>query len=673
MATDHDHLRSDHVNYLIFRYLQESGFANAARGLASDWHRPQRYHDPENFPFAVSVEQDQLVSLIQDALFLDRLQATKRGTERRYKLLTSHQAVETAQETDVAGSGRADPGKATGTDGQLPKAAAPKRARKRALSSTHPIGDAMEIDGAESEMPPPPARAQDEARSQSAETEHAPSSLGTATETPQKDFPTAAAQTENPSVISLPVPVPRYLSLEESASVLRLQWSPHPSPSHPSSSMLLATGENLCRILEIPSLSGDVTESQPLAGAIKSSNVTSLPDRCSVTATHWNAELNRLSVALAGSRSISTLSPHMAGELDTSVFQIHGIDLNHQSSQPARVRATLEVPALAFVQSPHGSRCLALTCGAGGRGCVRVWDDNWHRLDPDFCAVRHFPSVLLNAVWLDENRIATVGQGIIAIVAVRKPEDGEIGLPVSLETMQTFESSDTWEEVLFEPCSELLVARSASGALRFAKPSLEEVLPDELRVQDVVTMALFTRAQAAFSRLAVSYEDGSISVLRLRTPDDLLVHRRYEMNVAPIPLQIPPGLEPETARCLAWSPGGDLLAAGTWDSIKVWRVDTVGAQPIATWNADHSVWRLNDSDGRTDVDSGLGSEDVDGEADKMIDFGEGSRASAICIDKSLSWDASGTRLALGVGRNIAIVRWRPVGEAGSVLEGDGLR
>jgi transducin (beta)-like 1 len=62
-----EHLSSNVMNYLVWRYLQEAGFAMAATWLGREWHR-----DPDRImPFAKQVKHHQLIHMVQDALFVD--------------------------------------------------------------------------------------------------------------------------------------------------------------------------------------------------------------------------------------------------------------------------------------------------------------------------------------------------------------------------------------------------------------------------------------------------------------------------------------------------------------------------------------------------------------------------------------------------------------------------
>ena len=62
-------LNSDHVNYLIWRYLQEQGYGKSAVQLSREWDNK----DPQSLPFADHVKHHTLIHMLQDALTHDKL------------------------------------------------------------------------------------------------------------------------------------------------------------------------------------------------------------------------------------------------------------------------------------------------------------------------------------------------------------------------------------------------------------------------------------------------------------------------------------------------------------------------------------------------------------------------------------------------------------------------
>ncbi|KAI9707876.1 MAG: hypothetical protein M1820_004482 [Bogoriella megaspora] len=88
------YLESDHILYLIWRYLQESGprYARAADQLRRDWDCPNS--NPENLPFAQHVHVGDLVRLVLDGLEYDRQIAkldARRKNEKAGKEITTEE------------------------------------------------------------------------------------------------------------------------------------------------------------------------------------------------------------------------------------------------------------------------------------------------------------------------------------------------------------------------------------------------------------------------------------------------------------------------------------------------------------------------------------------------------------------------------------------------------
>ncbi|KAI9664315.1 MAG: hypothetical protein M1831_002248 [Alyxoria varia] len=65
-------LNSDHVNYLIWRYLQERGYGKSAIQLSREWG----IEKPQQLPFAEAVKPHTLISMLQDGLAYDSISAS---------------------------------------------------------------------------------------------------------------------------------------------------------------------------------------------------------------------------------------------------------------------------------------------------------------------------------------------------------------------------------------------------------------------------------------------------------------------------------------------------------------------------------------------------------------------------------------------------------------------
>ena len=163
-------LCSDHVNYLILRYLQEAGHENAATAFWRDWHRLPEFKDPEQYPFARTVQRGELINVIQDGLHHDELIARVKKNERRFlftQVVTREGAVgrgsvvengvvgaRSAEGSRPGSSGKRKEGRVVGrrVQEEFPTPA-PKRIRRSDGSEgVHLNGDAMDID-AESGSP----------------------------------------------------------------------------------------------------------------------------------------------------------------------------------------------------------------------------------------------------------------------------------------------------------------------------------------------------------------------------------------------------------------------------------------------------------------------------------------------------------------------------------------
>lgn len=251
-------LGSDHVNYLILRYLQESGHENAAKALYQDWNRETEYGDPESLPFAPVVNQHELVNIIQDGLYYDQIQASVANTNRRFKLIEARASRPTSSHQPSSESRIQQSNRRMSTFAQtheredFPTPAA-KRVRRSNASDAHVNGDAMEVDksvqGDDDSPSAEPDRAQSETEPATAEDEVPIETSSSATQTDKK------AKTITETV---------YWSLDknEPASILHTMWNPQPAMT----TGLLTVGESLCRLYEIPMSAqdgGDVSTISP--------------------------------------------------------------------------------------------------------------------------------------------------------------------------------------------------------------------------------------------------------------------------------------------------------------------------------------------------------------------------------------------------------------------------
>jgi hypothetical protein len=263
-------LCSDHVNYLILRYLQEAGHENAATAFWRDWHRLPEFKDPENYPFAPVVRRGELVNVIQDGLHHDELIARVKKNERRFQFtsVTTREGSERrgdggAVENGLAGS---RPGSSSKRKGSRPMGMrppdefptpAPKRQRRSDGSEgVHLNGDAMDVDAA-SRSPKSDADEDDEQISPGEGDEVE------IVEVPERyDSMDAAVQT---AVKAGPATKTMYWKVDKPGTIVyHSAFSPAVRCEGDQTNTLLTVGESLCRFYQVPD---DVDDSNKVSRA----------------------------------------------------------------------------------------------------------------------------------------------------------------------------------------------------------------------------------------------------------------------------------------------------------------------------------------------------------------------------------------------------------------------
>lgn len=245
-------LHSDHVNLLIFRYLQEVGFETAAKAFHLDWHRPPDCHDPEDLPFAQEVQRNELVSVIQTGLYHDDLQSRLSKGERRFRWM-GIDARDSVEKRDAAvenGTGsrpsssykrKERPSSAMRPPGDF-RTPAPKRQRRSEGSEAHVNGDrdAMDIDAASAS-----ADADDEPDAISPTVQSEPDQVEIMERYDSMDVATQTEMKTAPKTSTM------YWRVEKpTASVMHSMWNPALNSTHAKS--LLTVGGSLCRFYLIP-------------------------------------------------------------------------------------------------------------------------------------------------------------------------------------------------------------------------------------------------------------------------------------------------------------------------------------------------------------------------------------------------------------------------------------
>lgn len=247
-------LRSDHVNLLIHRYLQESGFENAAKALHVDWQRHSDHRDPETLPFAHTLQRNELISVIQAGLHYDDLRARTGKHDRKFKWTTTRERpdgyIENGTGSRPASSGRRKAQTSIRASDDFPTPM-PKRQRRSDGSDAQVNGDrdAADVDNADAEGDVD-AEGEEDADVASPAVFSEPEAVNV------ERYDSVMTQTESKAV-----PKTSTLSWtidKPGARLLESSWSP--GSEHIHARTLLAVGDSICRLYEIPDSADDTLQ-----------------------------------------------------------------------------------------------------------------------------------------------------------------------------------------------------------------------------------------------------------------------------------------------------------------------------------------------------------------------------------------------------------------------------
>lgn len=351
-------LHSDHVNYLIFRYLQEHGHENTARAFWRDWRRPREFREPESLPFARAVHRHELVSVIQDGLRHDELQSRVTRGERRFRwsMIDPRRNSEAdADNQEPNGSRPPSSGKRKSIGVRQDETIAPAVKRPR-LGDTQVNGhrDAMDIDGRSSSA----EENEDDANAVS------PAVASDAGDALAMRYDSVATQTEVANGQRMPPSrlKPRSITLDinkEASKIFHAAWGP--DRSNRSKNALFITGESLCRMYRTPDHLNDTR-------SVEHMDEPAVSRDCMVTAMAWHPQGRMLTCAVdtigmsqdgkqMNTRRVISIGPDVGGTY--THFP------NSEFLQPPGV-------ALRVEYSPNGDY-LMIARTNGDRGVIEIW------------------------------------------------------------------------------------------------------------------------------------------------------------------------------------------------------------------------------------------------------------------------------------------------------------
>ncbi|KAI9741378.1 MAG: hypothetical protein M1834_003095 [Cirrosporium novae-zelandiae] len=605
-------LTSTQLNYLIWRYLQESGYSEAATKLQRDWNQP----DPQSLPFASHIKTHALVALVQRGLLYYDIQAS---LDENGQLGTAPPAISFFGESVQDEEETTSPSPRQGLSPlEIPK----KRKSKRTNGASYEINgsvDRMDIDG-EDQSPSTKTNRIQTTTTTTATTRTANSplanengdvemtiedrpiltitngqSVGVQSHKPEELGPatTFLHLAADASANSALAPAPLADDFSEPIHVTQALWNPH------DPSVLATTGETLSRVYEVQSSENN----KPLQ--TKCHELLEEGKQSTVTAACWSPDGNYFAVAAR------TFGQDMSEEV--KIYSKNGLLVDELSSNHDMV--------LALRWSPNSNQLLGIAT-IDDKASITIWCLGGTEFPP-FTA----NALLLDAAWTSEDVFSTCGEdgitefklveGVIKMQTVLTEKGYE---QVSWRKMGFSGPYFTGESDKKNPRLSRLVSIADEKPYIWVSNLASSRIYNETSSSPLTTFALSWNQSPtpdAPILLATASTTASICLYDLRPfPNDLtLIHT---LNLGPS----------SSALALSFSPDSTLLAAGCYDHVSVWKTASyAGILPVAEWRPeDKENWASAEGEGEED-------------------------------DHCLEWDAQGEKIAFGVGQQIALIEY----------------
>ncbi|RAH84488.1 WD40 repeat-like protein [Aspergillus japonicus CBS 114.51] len=624
----HPDLTSHHVNYLIWRYLQESGHGEAAITLQRAWN-----HDPQSLPFAPYIKTHALVSLVQKGLQYYELEHSidRDGNATSFSPSTyffgpaplepETSKVQNGPEEAAVGTDQApvspaskvareggDGGGGGGvtTNGHLTaEAAAPqpvpnvKKARKSDRSETNGDEVPMEVDSngvTHSEVKAAVAAEESPSTAEMAVDGDGDVSMGIRPESqdhqepPAPPPPTFTLTTGHsvgvqitPAKAADLAPDTALLEVAGDDHVTRALWRPN------DPTVVVAAGDTFCSLWRLSSTAPPVQEKL----------VENNGDRTCVSAVSWEPNGHKLAVAtyndMRGSITMYDVFGHAVDLLPEVPRMITGLHWVENGSKLVVVASDSRISELA------------------------LWDDS---VRPDeFPSPQVIDGTVLDLCWLGCSQVYACGPGTVY----------QCDVDSSVHISKTFRSSNAERLWAFIRCASVgpspvaVAATSANAALWVPTHDIHldnahegEITAIEMKPngeQSAATQTVF---------MASSSTDDTVKVWRIDL-DSKRFECIHQLSLGPS----------SPALAASFSPDGYALAAASKDSLLIWNAQR-GGTAMAAWKAPGREER------KTEDEPGGSVNGPNGITEPVL-------------DRSLAWDTDGKKLAFGFGNQLAIV------------------
>ncbi|KAM3415346.1 hypothetical protein BST61_g8875 [Cercospora zeina] len=633
-------LHSNHVNYLIWRYLQEQGFEHAAIAFTRDWRRTGDIaSDPDALPFAHSVQRNDLVSVVQYGVHYDqaRAKAGLNNGERKFvwSKFDGRAAPARRRDSTTENGAKSRSADSSRRKEKLPAArsSAARAPRKGDIGETHFNGerDAMDIDTGSADGEP----------------EQEPTSPTVASESdqaaPVERYDSMDVMVQTDVNVGLKTSTISWQLDKPSATIQRALWNPRLEGD--DTKTLLTVGDDLCRFYQIPVSASD-------AKHLEHVDEPALSSSCGVTAATWRPDGTAACCAIDGLRELPS-----GTQLSQQVLLER-----HQDGPSTTLQLgppSLEPPGIVFAihYSPDSRYVLALRTNMK-RSMVQIWSSARTNVDApplrESVAWRLFDNQVTDAQWISNDTLAICGeQGLSACYQVDESQGQDLStLPTASVLMRglisrnsnIIEGATDWDAIRFDhhhsvaafvskSQKRLVFTTKLSSHDSHTSPDVEFTLPDARSIEPVEISS--NRLQqypenndgpTPESFLAMGFDDGTVAVYNIRYASDQtpLCTELIELNFMTSPVT-----------ALSWSKNGEYLAVSNSSLVQIWSRDSFSRMNGVLHNPRAVVtWRPQNNSGPRDGDS----------SDAVIDY-----------EPSLSWSADGTSLAFAIKEQVSVI------------------
>ncbi|CAO2650976.1 Nn.00g092730.m01.CDS01 [Neocucurbitaria sp. VM-36] len=541
-------LSSNVVNYLVWRYLQEAGFGNAALQLSRCWIR-----DPDTLPFAKNTEPHTLIRLLQDGMCFDQLQAEACNTEPRYRFGVDHGRPYSARNGALLTLDKGIPAhelaaEANGAVQEPPPKKGVKRKKAKPTNGVEPRpepevnGDAMEIEQNGTTHVTNSVRAESEAMASEAESAIvAEIPISTLSIGQDAEIQTEVVADLTPDTIFIPRP-------KDFASVVEhTSWGPSESP------VLLAAGKSLLQVHLV-----DKEANHETAPSIRTGDVHLSVNNFEITALCWHSH---------GEMTVSARE-QCSNEVGEKIMKDKLIKLidGGQTSQVISSQAGL-VNTLRW----NADKELLLSISTDGeKGSIKVWKN---ASDAIPAWTEFTDTAIFDALWISESAFVVCGIELFKIYEVNE----------ALTTQRTLDTPITWESIRYDTSSGIVAAMGMEGQtsyLGILHPNDSINLQTHVYPDQYLTDLDF-RVRTSTNTLT---NGSSVPSVLLATSSMSGAARIWDANEPFKCVKKLPTTDDTQAFKIAFSPDGMLLAAAGPDAVTVWDVEKREV-PVASWRA----------------------------------------------------------------------------------------